>query len=98
MLVLQEGKWKLVLLRPDDGPVNVSVQVWSSPREKGHEAIRAKCYVGNALVDDPYGAKIYALVTKGRYVILNAVVHATVTRPNAPHVVGVELLDDGQGR
>ncbi|KAK8763692.1 hypothetical protein V5799_033695, partial [Amblyomma americanum] len=79
--------------------VEVSVRVKSEPRTKDDEPIRVSCEMSNMLVDKFDKAIVYAKVTKGKKVVLDAVVFATVYRPkmqDAPQAITIPLHDDGK--
>ncbi|KAH9363849.1 hypothetical protein HPB48_020875 [Haemaphysalis longicornis] len=95
----QVGTWKLHLETDSPDEIDVSVQVKSQARKDGGEPIRVTCEVGSILVGQPNEAIVYAKVTKGKQVVLNAVVHAEVTGPKVrgqPHKSTFLLLDDGR--
>lgn len=78
----------------------MSVQVKSQARSAEGEPIRVTCVVGNILVGKPNEAIVYAKVTKGKQVVLNAVVHAEVSGPKVhgqTHKSTFLLHDDGRG-
>ncbi|XP_077544752.1 calcium-activated chloride channel regulator 1-like [Haemaphysalis longicornis] len=93
------GTWKLHLETNSSKEIDVTVQVKSQARSDGGEPIRVTCEVGNILVGKANEAIVYAKVTKGKQVVLNAVVHAEVTGPNVdgkPHKSTFRLYDDGR--
>ncbi|XP_077546575.1 calcium-activated chloride channel regulator 1-like isoform X2 [Haemaphysalis longicornis] len=93
------GTWTLHLETDSPDEIDVSVQVKSQARKDGGEPIRVTCEVGSILVGQPNEAIVYAKVTKGKQVVLNAVVHAEVTGPKVrgqPHKSTFLLLDDGR--
>ncbi|XP_077547782.1 calcium-activated chloride channel regulator 1-like [Haemaphysalis longicornis] len=93
------GTWRLHLETNSTEDVDVSVQVKSQARKDGGEPIRVTCEVGNILVGKPNEAVVYAKVTKGKQVVLNAVVQAEVSGPKVDgqtHKSTFFLHDDGR--
>lgn len=93
------GTWTLHVESPSSSPVEVSISVKSQASKDDDEPIRVSCEMSGMLVDKADGAVIYAKVTKGKKVVLDAVVFATVYRPkmaNEPHTVTLPLHDDGR--
>ncbi|XP_077495401.1 calcium-activated chloride channel regulator 1-like isoform X2 [Amblyomma americanum] len=93
------GNWTLHVTSSTSDTVEVSVRVKSEPRTKDDEPIRVSCEMSNMLVDKFDKAIVYAKVTKGKKVVLDAVVFATVYRPkmqDAPQAITIPLHDDGK--
>ncbi|XP_070396062.1 calcium-activated chloride channel regulator 1-like [Dermacentor albipictus] len=93
------GTWTLHLESSSSGPVEVSVSVKSQASKDVDEPIRVTCEMSSMVVDGPDRAVIYAKVTKGIKVVLDAAVFATVYRPkasNQQHTVTLSLHDDGR--
>ncbi|XP_049513415.1 calcium-activated chloride channel regulator 1-like [Dermacentor silvarum] len=93
------GTWTLHVESSSSDPVEVSVSVKSQASKGDDEPIRVTCEMSSMLVDGPDQAVIFAKVTKGIKVLLDADVFATVYRPkmsNEPHLVTVPLHDDGR--
>ncbi|KAH8031912.1 hypothetical protein HPB51_022110 [Rhipicephalus microplus] len=93
------GTWTLHVESSSSRNVEVSISVKSQASKTNDEPIRVSCEMSGLLVDRPDGAVIYAVVTKGTKVVLDASVFATVYRPkklNEPHTVTIPLYDNGQ--
>lgn len=93
------GTWTLHVESSSSSNVEVSISVKSQASKANDEPIRVSCEMAGLLVDKPDGAVIYAKVTKGTKVVLDAVVFATVYRPkrlNEPHTVTIPLYDNGR--
>uniref|UniRef100_A0A6M2CHG6 Putative calcium activated chlorine channel n=1 Tax=Rhipicephalus microplus TaxID=6941 RepID=A0A6M2CHG6_RHIMP len=93
------GTWTLHVESSSSRNVEISISVKSQASKTNDEPIRVSCEMSGLLVDRPDGAVIYAVVTKGTKVVLDAVVFATVYRPkklNESHTVTIPLYDNGQ--
>ncbi|XP_077492300.1 calcium-activated chloride channel regulator 3A-1-like [Amblyomma americanum] len=78
-------------------PVKVSVRVESEPRAKDYEPILVTCKMLDLIVDKSDRAIVYAKVTKGKKLVLGAVVLATVYRPEKdPQPIKFPLRDDAE--
>ncbi|XP_072142274.1 calcium-activated chloride channel regulator 3A-1-like [Dermacentor andersoni] len=94
--VAKPGNWTLVLSSPSGEVVSASIRVESWMRDSSVEPVRLTCRVQH-LVRSPKQATIYAHVTKGVAIVLNANVEAEVLTPTKTHAVPVQLHDDGLG-
>ncbi|XP_077547783.1 calcium-activated chloride channel regulator 1-like [Haemaphysalis longicornis] len=90
------GAWTVHLLSNTSTEVDVSVQVKSQMRTRIDDPIRVACKLGKLLVGRPDEAVVYAKVSKGKKVVLDAAVYAEVIGPNPPSKTIVQLYDDGQ--
>ncbi|XP_077495939.1 calcium-activated chloride channel regulator 3A-1-like [Amblyomma americanum] len=90
------GMWTLHLTSPGTSKLEVSVQVKSRARKGNVTPVQVSCEMRSMLVDRPDTAVVYAKVTKGKKVVLNAAVLAEVYGPNIPHESTLELHDDGR--
>ncbi|XP_049518786.1 calcium-activated chloride channel regulator 1 [Dermacentor silvarum] len=90
------GNWTLVLSGPSGEVVRASIRVESRMRDSSVEPVRLKCTVSR-VVRSPKQARIYAHVTKGVAIVLDANVEAEVLTPTKTHAVPVQLYDDGLG-
>lgn len=90
------GNWTLHLSSNTSDRIAVSMQVRSKARTEKEEPIRVSCGLGSMLVGQPDEAVVYATVTKGSRVLLDAVVYAVVTGPNQPYKTRFRLYDNGE--
>ncbi|XP_077547790.1 calcium-activated chloride channel regulator 3A-1-like [Haemaphysalis longicornis] len=90
------GDWTLHLSSNTSDPIAVSMQVRSKARTENEEPIRVSCELGSLLVGRSDEAVVYAKVTKGSRVLLDAVVYAMVTGPNQPYKTTFRLYDNGE--
>ncbi|KAL1420436.1 hypothetical protein MTO96_024260 [Rhipicephalus appendiculatus] len=76
------GMWTLHVESSSSSNIEISVSVKSQASKANDEPIRVSCEMGGMLVDRPDGAVIYAKVTKGTKIVLDAVVFANVYHPD----------------
>ncbi|XP_050030771.1 calcium-activated chloride channel regulator 1-like isoform X2 [Dermacentor andersoni] len=91
----QSGEWTLRVHSSGSRKMAVNVRIKSQGRDPKDEPIRVTCQMGSLEVGKPDEAIIYADVSKGANVVLDATVVAEVTGPNPPHKSTVPLHDDG---
>ncbi|XP_064470872.1 calcium-activated chloride channel regulator 1-like [Ornithodoros turicata] len=91
------GTWKVLAGNLGGGMIDFNMRISSKTKDPADEPIRAIAYVNRASVETPEDARIYAEVTKGKYVVICARVVATVKRPGGGRAVDVELQDNGVG-
>ncbi|XP_070396065.1 calcium-activated chloride channel regulator 2-like isoform X2 [Dermacentor albipictus] len=91
----QSGEWTLRVHSSGSRKMEVNVRIKSQARDIKDEPIRVTCRMGSLEVGKPDEAVIYADVSKGANVVLDATVVAEVTGPNPPHKSTVPLRDDG---
>ncbi|KAH6933999.1 hypothetical protein HPB50_019392 [Hyalomma asiaticum] len=92
----QPGVWTIRVDIPGSQEAEVNVQVKSRGKDPNSEPIRVNCRMASLEVRKPDEAIIYADVSKGKKVVLDATVVAEVNGPNPPHKSTVALLDDGK--
>ncbi|KAK8756686.1 hypothetical protein V5799_000610 [Amblyomma americanum] len=90
------GTWTLHMTSPTSTPVKVSVRVESEPRTKDEQMLEVSCRVSHQHVNKFDESVILAKIKKGKKVVLDAVVLATVHRPEKnPQAITIALHDDG---
>ncbi|KAK8756687.1 hypothetical protein V5799_000611 [Amblyomma americanum] len=90
------GTWTVQVTSATSTPVMVNIQVESEPRARDEEPLRVSCSMTMLVVDRADKMVLYAKVTKGKKVVLDAVVLAIVYRPGKdPHAIKFQLYDDG---
>ncbi|XP_077497513.1 calcium-activated chloride channel regulator 1-like [Amblyomma americanum] len=90
------GTWTLHMTSPTSTPVKVSVRVESEPRTKDEQMLEVSCRGMRQHVNKFDESVILAEIKKGKKVVLDAVVLATVHRPEKnPQAITIALHDDG---
>ncbi|XP_049275849.1 calcium-activated chloride channel regulator 1 [Rhipicephalus sanguineus] len=96
--VAKPGTWMLaVSCNHSTCDADVHVRVTSLARDPAEEPVLARAFLKRTEVSSAAEAAIYAEVTKGAYVVLHAMVTATVVRPSKGDQIEIELFDNGLG-